>query len=410
MKRVVITGMGAVTPIGNNVSDMWRAMTAGICGIAPITRFDTSDFKVKIAAEVKNFAPEDFGMDKVEARRMDLYSQYAMAAAREAAEDARLSGIAPERLGVYMGSGIGGMHTFVAETEKLLTRGPSRVSPFYIPMMISNIAAGNIAIAYNAQGPSLPVVSACATSTNTVGEAYRTIKHGYADAIIAGGSEATIEPLAVAGFTNCKALSESQDPNCASLPFDARRAGFVMGEGAGALILEEYENAVRRGAPIYAEIVGYGNTNDAYHMTAPRPDASGSARAFAQAAEEAGLADGETVYINAHGTGTPPNDSAETLAIKKALGEGAARSAMISSTKSMTGHMLGAAGAVELIASVMAIKDGSVPPTINLNSPDPQCDLDYTPNAARNADIHIALSSSLGFGGHNAVIAIRRLI
>jgi 3-oxoacyl-[acyl-carrier-protein] synthase II len=299
------------------------------------------------------------------------------------------------------------MHTFVAETEKLLTRGPGRVSPLYIPMMIANIAAGNIAIRLNAQGPSLPVVTACATSTNAIGEAFRAIRHGYADAILAGGSEATIEPLGVAGFISCKALAETDDPERASLPFDARRGGFVMGEGAGVVVLESLEGAKARGARIYGEIVGYGNTCDAYHITAPHPEATGGARAIAQAVAEAGGLDGQ-VYINAHGTGTPLNDKLETLAIKKALGEDAARRALISSTKSMTGHMLGAAGAAELIASILAIRASTVPPTIHLEEPDPECDLDYVPNVARRAPIDIALSVSLGFGGHNGVLAVRR--
>jgi len=409
MRRVVITGMGAITPLGNRVSDFWEGLIEGRNGIGPIERFDTSDFKVKIAAEVKGFDPEAFGIETSDARRMDLFSQYAMAAANEAMADSGIEGtIDPQRLGVYVGSGIGGMHTFVAETEKLLTRGPSRVSPFYVPMMIGNIAAGNIAIRYGARGACLPVVTACATSTNAIGEAFRAIKHGYADAIIAGGSEATIEPLAVAGFTNMKALTEAGDPDAASLPFDARRAGFVMGEGAGVLILEEYERAKSRGAKIYGEVTGYGSTCDAYHITSPHPEAIGAARAIELAVEEAGgLPDG-LVYINAHGTGTPPNDGTETLAIKRALGEEQARRAMISSTKSMTGHMLGAAGAVEAIACALSLQDGVLPPTINLNEPDPDCDLDYIPNVARQVQAELALSISLGFGGHNAVIALRR--
>jgi len=408
VNRVVITGMGVISPVGNDLNSFGDSLFAGKSGIGPITHFDPADYKCKVAAEVRDFAPEAFGIDRGEARRMDRFTQFAVAAAAQAAEDSGIVGaVAPERLGVYVGSGIGGMHTFVAETEKLLTRGPGRVSPLYIPMMIANIAAGNIAIRLNAQGPSLPVVTACATSTNAIGEAFRAIRHGYADAILAGGSEATIEPLGVAGFISCKALAETDDPERASLPFDARRGGFVMGEGAGVVVLESLEGAKARGARIYGEIVGYGNTCDAYHITAPHPEATGGARAIAQAVAEAGGLDGQ-VYINAHGTGTPLNDKLETLAIKKALGEDAARRALISSTKSMTGHMLGAAGAAELIASILAIRASTVPPTIHLEEPDPECDLDYVPNVARRAPIDIALSVSLGFGGHNGVLAVRR--
>jgi 3-oxoacyl-[acyl-carrier-protein] synthase II len=308
---------------------------------------------------------------------------------------------------VYVGSGIGGMQTFVQETEKLLNRGPSRVSPFFVPMMIGNMAAGNIAIRFHAQGPCLPVVTACATSSHAIGEAFRAIRYGHADAIIAGGAEATIIPLAVAGFSNMKALSESEDPNAASLPFDARRGGFVMGEGSGIVVLEEYEHAVSRGAKLYAEVCGYGNTCDAYHITAPHAEAVGAANAIRLALEEANWR-GEKLYVNAHGTGTPMNDKVETLAIKKAMGEAAAREALISSTKSMTGHMLGAAGAIEAITCALALKNGVVPPTIHLDEPDPECDLNYVPNEAVKADIEMAISSSLGFGGHNAVVALRK--
>ncbi|MGI6115982.1 beta-ketoacyl-ACP synthase II [Luoshenia tenuis] len=409
MKRVAITGLGVITPVGNDVNTFWENLTAGVCGIGPITKFPTDDLKVKIAAEVKDFDPAAFGMDVPTARKLDLYTQYALAAAKQAVEDSGIaeSGLAPERFGVYVGSGIGGMNTFVNETQKLMQRGPSRVSPFFIPMMIGNIAAGNIAIQYGAQGPCLPVVTACATSTHAVGEAYRAIAGGYADAIIAGGSEATINPLAVAGFTNCMALAVEEDPHKASLPFDKRRKGFVMGEGAGILILEEMERARARGAKIYGEICGYANTCDAYHVTAPHPEGLCASRAIAMAASEAGIRDEDTVYINAHGTGTPMNDSSETLAIKKALGEDMARRAMISSTKSITGHMLGAAGAVEAAASTLALHRGVIPPTINLEEPDPACDLDYVPGSARKAQATLALSVSLGFGGHNGCIAIR---
>ena len=409
MNRVVITGIGVISPVGNDAGTFFDSLTAGKNGIGPITRFDTADHKATLAAEVKGFDPEAAGIERAQAKRMDMFAQYALAAAIQAMDDSGVGEtVAPERLGVYVGSGIGGMQTFVADTEKLLTRGPGRVSPFFIPMMIGNMGTGNIAIRYNAQGPSLPVVTACATSSNAIGEAFRAIKHGYADAIIAGGAEATIIPLAVAGFSNMKALSTSNDPDQASLPFDARRSGFVMGEGAGIVVLEEYEHAVKRGAKLYAEVVGYGNTCDAYHITAPHPEAVGAANAMKLALEEAGYR-GEALYINAHGTGTPMNDRVETLAIRKALGEDAARAALISSTKSMTGHMLGAAGGVECIAAALALKNGVVPPTINLREPDPECDLNYVPNQAVQADIRVALSSSLGFGGHNGVLALRKV-
>ena len=409
MKRVVITGAGVVSPVGSGASAFFENLTRGVCGIGPITRFDTEGYKAKLAAEVRDFDPESVGIDRAQAKRTDLFAQYAMAAALQAVEDSGIEGkVAPERFGVYVGSGIGGMQTFVQETEKLLNRGPARVSPFFIPMMIGNMAAGNIAIRFNAQGPCLPVVTACATSSHAIGEAFRAIKYGHADAIIAGGAEATIIPLAVAGFSNMKALSESEDPNAASLPFDARRGGFVMGEGAGIVVLEEYEHAMARGAKVWAEVCGYGNTCDAYHITAPHAEAVGAANAIKLALEEANW-QGEELYINAHGTGTPMNDKVETLAIKKAMGEEAARAALISSTKSMTGHMLGAAGAVEAIVCAMTLKNGIVPPTINLREPDPECDLNYVPNEAVKADVEVAVSSSLGFGGHNAVVALRKI-
>ena len=408
MKRVVITGLGVISPSGNDINTFWNNLINGVCGIGPLTRFDTTDFKVKLAGEVHGFKPADYGIDVPSARHMDLYTQYAMGAAYQAVADSGIAGtVAPERLGVYVGSGIGGMHTFVAETEKLIKRGPARVSPFFVPMMIGNMAAGTIAITYQAQGPCLPVVTACATSTHSIGEAYRAIAHGYADAILAGGSEATVEPLAVAGFSNSQALSTAEDPNAASLPFDARRSGFVMGEGAGILVLEEYEHAVARGAKVYAEIAGYANTCDAYHMTAPRPDGTCAARAIAEAAHQAGLTAEDRLYINAHGTGTPLNDSSETQAFKLALGEEQAHSAAISSTKSMTGHMLGAAGAIEAIASALTLARHVAPPTINYKEPDPDCDLDYIPNVCREGDFTAALSTSLGFGGHNGCLALR---
>ncbi|MDL2218386.1 beta-ketoacyl-ACP synthase II [Christensenellaceae bacterium OttesenSCG-928-M15] len=408
MKRVVITGMGIISPIGNTICSYWDHLKNGVCGIGPITRFDATGYKATLAAEVKDFNHKDYGIDVPAARRMDLYTQYAMAAAKQAADDSKIVGqIDPERLGVYVGSGIGGMHTFAVETNKLNARGPDRVSPFFVPMMISNIAAGNIAIEYNAQGPTLPVVTACATSTNSIGEAFRAIRYGYADAIFAGGAEATIEPIAIAGFTNCQALSLSENPDEASLPFDIRRKGFVMGEGAGIVLLEEYEHAKARGAHIYAEVAGYGNTCDAHHITAPREDAKGALRAIRMAAEEAEISSGDSLYINAHGTGTPLNDASETLAIKLALGEDMAKRALVSSTKSMMGHMLGAAGAAEAIACALTLQNGIVPPTINLKEPDPACDLDNVPNTAREKQCTSALSTSLGFGGHNACVAFR---
>lgn len=407
MRRVVVTGLGAVTPVGSEVPVFWESLLAGKNGIGPLDRFDTGEYKAKVAAQVKDFDPTRY-MDKVEARKSDLFSQYAMAAACQAVEDSGIDKkVAPERFGVYFGSGIGGLITMSNEIQKLLEKGPKRVSPFFIPMMIANMAAGNIAIRFGAKGPCLPVTTACATSTNEVGEAFHAIRAGRADVILAGGAEAAITPIGVAGFTNCMALSLSEDPNEASLPFDKRRSGFVMGEGAGALILEEYEHAKNRGARIYAEITGYGCTCDAYHMTAPAPGGEGAARAISLALEETGGWDGP-VYLNAHGTGTPMNDKTETEAIKVAFGE-KAKDLLVSSTKSMTGHMLGAAGAVEAIVSVLALYQGEIPPTINLREPDPECDLDYVPNHSRKVQARLALSTSLGFGGHNACIAFKRM-
>lgn len=410
MKRVVVTGLGVISPVGNDVSSFWQSLIEGRCGIGPITAFDTTDYKVKIAAEVKNFDPLIY-MEKGEARKQDAFSQYAVAAASQAMQDSGLvsgENIDAFRLGVYIGTGTGGMQTFMQEAAKLYEKGPGRVSPFFIPMMIGNMAAGNVALKFRAQGPSLPIMTACATSTNAIGEAYRTIKHGYADAIIAGGSEATVIQMAVAGFTNCMALTQNTDPSCASIPFDKRRNGFVMGEGSGVIVLEEYEHAIARGANIYAEVCGYGNTNDAHHMTAPDPDARGSARAIRLAVEEAAISPQDEIYINAHGTSTPLNDKTETRAIKLALGEETARRAHISSTKSMTGHMLGAAGGVEAIATILAVKNNVIPPTIGYAEQDPDCDLDYTPNHAVKADVTLGISTSLGFGGHNGCLAFRK--
>ncbi len=408
-RRVVVTGLGAITPIGNSVSEAWKSMVEGRCGIGEITYFDTTDYKAKLDAEVKDFNARDW-MEKADTLRSDRFAQFAIASAVQAVEESGVIGtLPPDRVAVYFGSGIGGIQTFTAEHNKLLQRGPGRVSPFFVPMMIANMAAGMIAIRFNCQNAALPAVTACASGSNAIGEAVRAIRHGYADAAITGGTEAAITEPGVAGFINMQALSTATDPNAASLPFDKRRAGFVIGEGAAALVIEEYEHAVKRGARIYGEIVGYGSTCDAYHITAPRPDADGGRRAMVEAMKEAGYRSGENVYINAHGTGTPLNDKGETIAIKKALGEEDARKAVISSTKSMTGHMLGAAGAIEAIACLKALETGIIPPTINLLEPDPDCDLDYVPNTAREKKIDIALSNSLGFGGHNACLAFRRI-
>ena len=410
MNRVVITGIGVISPVGNDAETFWENIKNGVCGIGKISRFDASNLSVSLDAEVKDFNPRDYFKAVVDIRRSDLFTQYAVAASEQAVSDSRIleSELDKSRFGVYIGSGIGGINTFVTEHNKLIEKGPERVSPFFIPMMIGNMATGTVSIRYGAMGPTLPVMTACATSTNTIGEAYRAIKHGYADAIIAGGAEATINEMSAVGFINCQALSASEDPNEGSIPFDARRGGFVMGEGAGIVILEEYERAVNRSAKIYGEVIGYGNTSDAYHITAPHPEGLGAINAIRLAKEEAGISGGANVYINAHGTGTHLNDSMETKAIKEVFGE-AAYKLHISSTKSMTGHMLGATGAVELIASALALKDKIVPPTINYVEKDPECDLDYTPNKAVKADIEYAMSSSLGFGGHNACVALKSI-
>ena len=407
MKRVAVTGLGVISPVGNDVPTFWNALCSGTCGIGPITKFDATDYPVKLAAEVRDFDPRQY-MEKLDILHSDVYTHFAMAAACQAVADSGIAGtLDAERVGVYIGSGIGGIATFMTEHSKLLNRGPRRVSPYFIPMMIPNMASSMIAMRYHFHGPAMPMVTACASGTNAIGEALRLIRHGYADAMVAGGAEATVNALAAAGFSNMQALSPSEDPNAASLPFDVRRVGFVMGEGAGVLVLEELEHAKQRGATIYAELTGYGSTCDAYHITSPDPSAAESARAIADAWRETGL-DTDRVYFNAHGTGTPMNDRIETLAIKKALGEDRARRITISSTKSMTGHMLGAAGGAEAVASVLALRDGIAPPTINLTQPDPDCDLDYTPLTAKHADFDVALSSSLGFGGHNACLAFRK--
>ena len=376
-RRVVVTGMGAISPIGNDVPTMWKNMVDGVCGIETITAFDTSDLKVHIAGTVKDFDPTQY-IEKKEVRKLDPYTQYAIAAAQQAVDDSGIIGkIDENRFGVYIGAGIGGLQTFVKNTVGMENGGPRKVSPFFIPMMIGNIATGNVAIRFNAKGVSLSVMSACATGTNSIGEAFHCIKDGYADAIIAGGAEAVVAPLTIAGFQNMKALSTNDDPKHASRPFDKNRDGFIMGEGAGMLVLEEYEHAVARGAKIYAELSGYGNTCDAQ------------------------------LYINAHGTSTHLNDLTETMAIKTALGE-KAYEANISSTKSMTGHLLGATGAVEAIASVMALNDGVIPPTINLDEPDEGLDLNYTPNKAVKRDVNVAASTNLGFGGHDACLVFKK--
>ena len=408
-RRVVVTGLGAVTPLGNNVKDTWEGLKNGKCGIAPITQFDTEKFKAKLAAEVKDFDPKEY-LEVNDVLRTDRYAQLAVAAAKQAVDESGIEGnVEPERFAVMFGTGIGGIGTFEKEHTKLMEKGPRRVSPLFIPMMIGNMAAGMIAIRHDCRGSAMPAVTACASGSNAIGEALRLIRHGYADAVIAGGAESTITPSAVAGFVNMQALSTSEDPNAASLPFDKRRGGFVMGEGSVALILEEYEHAKKRGAKIYGEVCGYGSTCDAYHITAPHPEARGGAQAMTDAMHEAGYIAEDKVYVNAHGTGTHMNDLIETIAIKKALGEEAAGNAWVSSTKSMTGHMLGAAGAIEAMACLLALDEGIIPPTINLNEPDEECDLNYVPNKAVKADITLALSNSLGFGGHNACLAFRRV-
>ena len=408
-RRVVVTGLGAITPVGKTVQETWENLKAGKNGIAPISLFDTANYKAKMAAEVKNFDPMDY-LERNDVLRTDRYTQFAVAAALQAVEESGVVGtVAPERLSVYLGTGIGGIGTFEVEHTKLMQRGPRRVSSLFVPMMIANMASGMIAIRYDCRGTAMPAVTACASGSNAIGEAMRMIRHGYADAVITGGAEAAISASAVAGFINMQALSVSENPDEASLPFDKRRGGFVIGEGAVVLVLEEYEHAKARDAKIYGEVCGYGSSCDAYHITAPHPEARGGTQAMKDAMAEAGYSENDTVYVNAHGTGTPMNDVVETMAIKAALGEEAARKAYVSSTKSMTGHMLGAAGAVEAMACLLALQEGIIPPTINLNEPDEACDLNYVPNVAVKADIDLALSNSLGFGGHNACLAFRKV-
>jgi len=406
--RVVITGIGAVTPIGNDVSTFWNSVKEGKCGIDKITLFDASEYKVKIAAEVKDFDANKL-MDKREARRMDKFSQFAMVAAEEAVKDSGLDleAIDQERFGVIVGSGIGGISTIEEQHIKLLEKGPNRISPFFIPMIISNMAAGNVAIKFGAKGICLSLTTACATGTHAVGEAFHNIRYGSSDIIIAGGAEASITPLSLAGFTSLTALSTSEDPARASIPFDKERDGFVMGEGAGILVLESLEHALKRNAKIYAEVVGYGATCDAYHMTSPAPDGEGGARAMKQAIKDAGIEPLEISYINAHGTSTPYNDKFETAAIKTVFGEDAYK-IPVSSTKSMTGHLLGAAGAIEAIICAKSVSEGFVPATIGYKTPDEECDLDYVPNKGREQDVKYAMSNSLGFGGHNSTIVLKK--
>ncbi|MBD2432493.1 MAG: beta-ketoacyl-[acyl-carrier-protein] synthase II [Mastigocladus sp. ERB_26_2] len=408
-KRVVVTGVGAITPIGNTPAEYWEGLVSGRNGISEITLFDASRHACRIAGEVKNYDPHDY-MDRKEAKRMDRFSQFAVSAAKQALADARLTinDLNAEQVGVIIGSGIGGLKVMEEQQTVYLDRGPDRCSPFMIPMMIANMAAGLTAIHTGAKGPNSCSVTACAAGSNSIGDAFRLIQGGYAQAMICGGAEAAITPLSFAGFAACKALSfRNDDPAHASRPFDKDRDGFVMGEGAGILILEEMQHAISRGARIYAEIVGYGMTCDAYHITSPVPGGEGAARAIQLALKDAGITPEMVSYINAHGTSTPANDSTETAAMKRALGDHAYKVA-ISSTKSMTGHLLGGSGGIEAVATVLAIANDRLPPTINLENPDPECDLDYVPNVSRVARVEVALSNSFGFGGHNVTLAFKK--
>jgi 3-oxoacyl-[acyl-carrier-protein] synthase II len=409
-RRVVVTGIGVVSPIGNDIATTWRSLLEGKSGAGPITHFDATKFPVRFAAELKGFDPLQY-MDRKEAKRADAYTQYAVAAAVQAMTDAGFSnghGMDPDRVGVIIGSGIGGLTSFEEQHDVYRERGPGKISPFFIPMFIADIAAGIVSMRFNAKGPNYATVSACATSAHAIGDAFRTIQYGDADMMLAGGSEATVTPMAIGGFANMKALSERNDsPETASRPFDQTRDGFVMGEGGGVVILEELETATRRGARVYAELVGYGATGDAYHLTAPAPDGEGAQRAMRRAMKDAGVQPADVQYINAHGTSTPANDVNETKAIKAVLGD-AAQKVNVSSTKGSTGHMLGAAGVMELAFSSLVVREGMIPPTINYRNPDPECDLNYTPNAAVKRDVTVALSNSFGFGGHNVSLAVRR--
>ena len=409
MERVVITGMGAITPVGNDVQTFWESLKAGKCGIGPITKFDVSDYKVKLAAEVKDFDVTQY-VDKREARRMDVNCHFALAAAQQAVDQAGLKegNFDPYRTGVIYGSGVGGLAVAEEEIPKLNAKGPGRVSPLCIPEMIANMAAAYISMRFGFKGENFCPVSACATANHSIGEAMRAIRHGYQDIVLCGGTENGIIPIALAGFSNMKALHTGDDPSCASIPFDARRSGFVMGEGAGCLVLESLTHAQARGATILAEVAGYGASGDAYHITSPAPEGDAAARAIRGAIEDAGLTPADVDYINAHGTSTPLNEKYETIAIKKAFGD-AAYKVKVSSTKSMTGHLLGGAAAVEAIACVMAIREGIIPPTIGYQEPDPECDLDITPNKAVEMPVNVAISNSLGFGGHNACILFKKV-
>jgi len=411
-RRVVVTGMGAITPVGHDVATTWQALLDGKSGAGPITHFDASNFPVRFACEVKGFDPLEY-MERKEAKRADQFTQYAVGAAYQAMRHAGLAeqnGMDPDRIGVIVGSGIGGLKIFEEQHDVYRQRGPGKISPFFIPMFISDIAAGIVSMQFNAKGPNYATVSACATSAHAIGDAYRTIQYGDADVMITGGAEATVTPMAIGGFANMKALSERNDsPETASRPFDATRDGFVMGEGSGIVILEELEHARERGATIYAEVAGYGATGDAYHLTAPAPHGEGAQRAMKRAMKDAGFGPTDIQYINAHGTSTPANDLNETAAIKAVFGD-AAKSVSISSTKGATGHMLGAAGAVEFIISALVVREGIVPPTINYETPDPECDLDYTPNKSVRREVNAVLSNSFGFGGHNSTLAVKRFV
>ena len=411
-RRVVVTGLGVISPVGNDVATTWSALTEGRSGTGPITKFDASNFPVRFAAEVKGFDPLKY-MDRKEAKRADHYTQYAVAASFQAMHDAKLvdTPVAdPDRIGVILGSGIGGLKSFEEQHDVYRERGPSKISPFFIPMFIADIAAGIVSMQFNAKGPNYATVSACATSAHAIGDAYRTIQYGDADVMITGGAEATVTPMAIGGFANMKALSErNESPETASRPFDATRDGFVMGEGAAVVILEELQHALDRGAHIYAEIVGYGATGDAYHLTAPAPDGEGAQRAMKRALKDAGLAPGDVQYINAHGTSTPANDLNESRAIRAVFGD-AADQLNVSSTKSATGHMLGAAGAIECLISSLVVQEGLIPPTINYQTPDPDCDLNYTPNKSVRREVNAVLSNSFGFGGHNTTLAVQKFV
>ncbi len=408
-RRVVVTGLGTVCPVGNDVETMWESIKNGVCGIDEITHFDPTDFKVKLAGEIKNLNIEDY-INKKEAKRLDRFSQLAMIASKQAYQDSKLNieEIDANRFGVILSSGIGGLQTIEDEKEKGMKKGYERVSPFFIPMAIGNLAAGNVAIMLGAKGACLDIVTACAAGTNSIGEAFKYIRDGYADIMLTGGAEASITPLGIGGFSSMKALSTATDKNRASIPFDAERNGFVMGEGAGALVLEEYEHAKKRGATIYAEMIGYGVSCDAFHMTAPDAEANGAAACFKMALNDAQISADDVDYINAHGTSTPLNDKLETLGIKKVFGEDT--NILVSSTKGNTGHLLGAAGAVEAIITVKSLQDGFVPATINYSQPDSECDLDIVPNIGRKQDIQYAMSNSLGFGGHNACIVLKKYV